>query len=162
LLRGVRAEVVQSTWRLDPDGARRMLASLAPTVIVVDSYAASATFLASLRVVAPVVAVDDMADRPLPVDVVVNGGAGAEALPDDRRPDTSYLLGPRYALLDPAYAALPGRATAERVRRVFISLGASGQVEATVIALAAVDRALDKCVVDLAIGTLGAGAWELD
>ena len=112
LLRGVRAEVVQSTWRLDPDGARRTLASLAPNVIVVDSYSASAPFLASLRAVAPVVAVDDMADRPLPVDVVVNGGAGAEALPYDRRPDTTYLLGPRYALLDPAYAATPNRATA--------------------------------------------------
>src|SRR5215472_9161983 len=48
----------------------------APDVIVVDSYAATPGFLGSLRATAQIVAVDDMADRPLPVDVVVNGGAG--------------------------------------------------------------------------------------
>ena len=109
LLRGVRVDVLQSPWPVDAAGTRATLGRLTPDVIVVDSYAASPHFLDSLRPIAQVVAVDDMADRPLPVDVVVNGGAGAETLSYDRRPGTSYLLGPRYALLNPAYAEMPSR-----------------------------------------------------
>jgi UDP-2,4-diacetamido-2,4,6-trideoxy-beta-L-altropyranose hydrolase len=162
LLHGVRAEVLQSPWPVDPAGARATLAGLAPDVIVVDSYAASPHFLDSLRAMALVVAVDDMADRPLPVDVVVNGGAGAETLSYDRRPGTTYLLGPRYALLDPAYAAMPRRAATDRVRRVLVCLGGGRQVNAAVTALAAVDRVLDGCVVDLTAGASGSPDWELD
>src|SRR5437867_2006975 len=117
LLRDVHAEVLRVPWQVDPARALRTLSGLAPDAIVVDSYAASSDFLASLRRVAQVVAVDDMADRPLPVDVVVNGGAGAEGLPYGHRPDTIFLLGPPYALLDPSYAAAPGRAARDRARR---------------------------------------------
>ena len=162
LLRGVPAHVLQSPWPEDPASARETLAGLAPDTIVVDSYAASPHFLASLRGIAQVVAVDDVADRPLPVDVVVNGGAGAETLPYDRRPGTTYLLGPRYALLDAAYAATPSRPTAERVRRVLVCLGGSRQVDAALTALAAVDRALQGCVVDVVVGASGTTGFELD
>lgn len=162
LLRDVPAEILRSPWPVDPARALRTLSGLAPDAIVVDSYAASSDFLASLRSVALVVAVDDTADRPLPVDVVVNGGAGAEALPYGRRPDTIFLLGPPYALLDPAYAAAPGRSATARVRRVLICLGGGRQVDATLAALAAVDRALDGCTVDVAAGPFSDGSWELD
>jgi UDP-2,4-diacetamido-2,4,6-trideoxy-beta-L-altropyranose hydrolase len=162
LLRGLDVEVLESPWPVDPAHARATLAGLAPETIVVDSYAASAPFLDSLRAVAPVVAVDDLADRPLPVDVVVNGGGGAETLPYARRPGTTYLLGPRYALLDLAYAAAPRRAVVARVRRVLVCLGGSRQVAAGVAALAAVDRALHGCVVDLVVGPAAGTSWELD
>ena len=162
LLRGVPVEVRQSAWPVEPAGARALLEALAPDVIVVDSYAASPHFLASLRAMAQVVAVDDLADRLLPVDVVVNGGAGAEALAYECRPGTTYLLGPRYALLDPAYAATPGRAATERVRRVLICLGGGRQVDTVLTALTAVDRALDGCVVDVTVGASGTTGWQLD
>jgi UDP-2,4-diacetamido-2,4,6-trideoxy-beta-L-altropyranose hydrolase len=162
LLRGVDVEVLESPWPVAPAHCRARLVGLAPDTIVVDSYAASPSFLDSLRAVAPVVAVDDMADRPLPVDVVVNGGAGAETLPYDRRPGTTYLLGPRYALLDLAYAAEPRRVPARSVRRVLVCLGGSRQVDAGVAALAAVDRALRGSVVDLAVGPAAGPSWELD
>ncbi len=161
-LRGVRAELLRSSWPVDADGARATLATLMPDVIVVDSYAASSHFLDSLRAIAPVVAVDDLADRPLPVDVVVNGGAGAETLSYDRRPGTHYLLGPRYALLHPAYAATPSRAATERVRRVLVCLGGGRQIDVSVTVLAAVDRALSGCVVDVVVGASGGTGWELD
>src|SRR5947207_1023871 len=96
--------------------------------------------------------VADRADRPLPVDVVVNGGAGAEGLAYGHRPDTIFLLGPLYALLDPSYAAAPGRAASDRVRRVLVCLGGGRQADATLAALGAVDRALEGCVVDVAAG----------
>ena len=162
LLRGVRAELLRCPWPVDADRARATLVTLTPDVIVVDSYAASPHFLDSLRAIAPVVAVDDLADRPLPVDVVVNGGAGAETLSYDRRPGTNYLLGPRYALLDPAYAATPTRAATQRVRRVLVCLGGGRQIDVGVTALAAVDRALSGCVVDVVVGASGTTGWELD
>ena len=161
LLRDVPAEVLRVPWQVDPARALRTLSGLAPDAIVVDSYAASSDFLASLRRVAQVVAVDDMADRPLPVDVVVNGGAGAEGLPYGHRPDTIFLLGPSYALLDPSYAAAPGRAASDRVRRVLICLGGGRQADTTLAALGAVDRALDGCVVDVAAGPFSAGSGDL-
>ena len=162
LLRDAGAEVLRSPWPVDPERAVRSLAALELDVIVVDSYAASSEFLASLRRVAQVVAVDDMADRPLPVDVVVNGAAGAAELPYERRLGTIFLLGPQYALLDPSYATAPCRAPADHVSRVLICLGGSQQEDATLAALAAVDRALDGCVVDLVAGPPGVGAGRLD
>ena len=162
LLRGVRAEVLRSPWPVDPTGAHGTLTRLEPDAIVVDSYRASLDFLRSLRSIAQVVAVDDMADRPLPVDVVVNGGPGAEALPYDRRPDTIYLLGPHYALLDPVYAAEPSRAVPTRVRRVLVCLGGGRQVDAALTALGAVDRALGGCVVDVTAGASGTTGFQLD
>jgi UDP-2,4-diacetamido-2,4,6-trideoxy-beta-L-altropyranose hydrolase len=161
-LRGVGAQVLRSPWPADPAGARASLAELAPDVIVVDSYTATPEFLDSLRAMAPVVAVDDMADRLLPVDVVVNGGAGAETLAYHRQAGTTYLLGPQYALLDPAFAATPGRGPADRARRVLVCLGGGRQVDVGVTALAAVDRALRGCVVDVTVGASGTTGWELD
>ena len=161
-LRGVDVELLRSPWPVDPAGARAMLTMLKPDAIVVDSYEAPPDFLAALRDVAQLVAVDDMADRPLPVDVIVNGGAGAETLPYDREPGTTYLLGPRYALLDPAFANPPSRTVTERVRRVLVCLGGSRQTDVALTTLAAVDRALSGCVVDVTVGASGTTGWELD
>src|SRR6266508_3298897 len=55
LLRHVHAEVLRVPWQVDPARALRTLSGLAPDAIVVDSYAASSDFLASLRRVAQVV-----------------------------------------------------------------------------------------------------------
>src|SRR5262245_23336379 len=161
-LRGVDVEILRSPWPVDPAGARATLIMLRPDAIVVDSYAAPPNFLEALRDVARLVVVDDMADRRLPVDVVVNGGAGAQTLPYDRQPGTTYLLGPRYALLDPVFAMTPSRTVTERVRRVLVCLGGSRQTDVSLTTLAAVDRALSGCVVDVTVGASGTTGWELD
>src|SRR5262249_27343143 len=161
-LRGVDVEILRSPWSVDPVGARATLIMMRPDAIVVDSYAAPPNFLEALRDVARLVAVDDMADRRLPVDVVVNGGAGAETLSYDREPGTTYLLGPRYALLDPVFAMTPSRTVTERVRRVLVSLGGSRQTDVALMTLAAVDRTLSGCVVDVTVGASRTTGWELD
>jgi len=66
-------------------------------------------FLGALRAAAPVIAVDDAADRPLPVDVVVNGSIAAESLPYRRASGAEFLLGSRYALLDPVFSEMAER-----------------------------------------------------
>jgi len=161
-LRGVDVEILRCLWPLDPPSARATLRTMKPDAIVVDSYAAPPELLDGLRDVAQLIAVDDVADRPLPVDVVVNGGAGAETLPYDRRPGTTYLLGPRYALLDPVFAATPSRTVMKRVRRVLVCFGGSRQTDVALTTLAAVDRALSGCVVDVTVGASGTTGWELD
>ncbi len=162
VLRGVPADVVSVPWPVNREIALRTVQARLPDVVVVDSYAASPDFLASLRRLAPVVAVDDLAGRPLPVDVVVNGGAGAEKLSYERAPDTVFLLGPRYALLDARYAEAPHRAATDHVGRVLICLGGGRHVEVILAALGAVDRALTDCVVDVAVGPFVVGAPDLD
>ena len=134
------------------------LRGAAADVVVVDSYRASPEFFVSLRsAAAQVVAVDDLADRPLPVDVVINGGVAAETLPYRRATGTRFLLGPRYALLDPRYAAAPTPRGAARVGRVLVSLG-GGRHEARLLpVLAALDAALDGVDVDVVVGRGGDG-----
>jgi UDP-2,4-diacetamido-2,4,6-trideoxy-beta-L-altropyranose hydrolase len=125
-----------------------------PDIVVVDSYRAPPGLFVALRATAAeVVAVDDLADRPLPVDVVVNGGVAAETLPYRRVAGIRFLLGPRYALLDPCYAEAPALRAADRVRRVLVSLG-GGRHEAHLrLALAALEDTFDDSVdVDVAVG----------
>jgi len=126
-------------------------------VVVVDSYRASRELFVALRTAAAqVVAVDDVADRPLPVDVVVNGGVAAESLPYRRVAGTRFLLGPRYALLDARYAAAPAPRAVDRVSRVLLSLGGGRHEVGLRVALAALDDSLDGGVrVDVAVGRGG-------
>ena len=153
LLRHAGLPIFPLAGRVDSPAALERLPRLTADVVVVDSYRASAEFFASLRsAAAQVVAVDDLADRPLPVDVVVNGGAAAEALPYHRVAATCFLLGARYALLDPRYAEAPSRRAGDRASRVLVSLGGGRHEAHLLAALGAVDDALDGVAVDVAVG----------
>jgi UDP-2,4-diacetamido-2,4,6-trideoxy-beta-L-altropyranose hydrolase len=93
----------------------------APAVLI-DSYRV-ADDLFSLRI--PTVVIDDLADRRLPVDVVINPGAGAESLSYIARDDTRLFLGVRYALLRPQFAQPLDREIRERLETIMITLGGS-------------------------------------
>lgn len=149
-------EVAEASWETDGTAALGRVKAFGTDVVVVDSYVASAAFMESLRLVAgKVVAVDDLADRPLPVHVVVNGGLGAERLGYRGVPDTVFLLGPRYALVDPGYAEVPARPIRDSIRRVFISLGGGSHDAALRTALRAVDAVLDGVTIDVVPGAAG-------
>lgn len=157
LVRAAGLETLTVAGGVNGAAAIEQLGRAEADVVVVDSYRASPELFVALRSAAAlVVAVDDLADRPLPVDVVVNGGAAAETLPYRRAAGTRLLLGPRYALLDPRYAEAPAAHAADRVGRVLVSLG-GGRHEAHLRrALAALDDALDDGArVDVAVGPGG-------
>lgn len=144
---------VEVPWESDPRRVFESLASFGPDVVVVDSYAALPEFLADLGSVAgQVVAVDDLADHPLPVQIVVNGGVAAERLAYGLVTDAVLLLGPRYALVDPRYAAAPGRAFRGRARRVLVSLGGGNHPHVLSAALAAIHTVGEETVADVALG----------
>jgi UDP-2,4-diacetamido-2,4,6-trideoxy-beta-L-altropyranose hydrolase len=163
LLRQQWSDVVPVPWTTDPAAALNTLRLREADVVVVDGYSTGPEFLRALRSVAgQVVAVDDAADRELPVDVVVNGGVSAERLPYRRTPDTVFLLGPSYALLDPAYAELPDSSSGERVRRTLVCLGGGRYGDAILEVLGGLDVAVGDCAVDVAAGPFSHDWPELD
>jgi UDP-2,4-diacetamido-2,4,6-trideoxy-beta-L-altropyranose hydrolase len=98
--------------------------------LVFDSYALTAQDHRAVAQGRPTLVIDDLADRPLTADLVLDAGPARKAqdyaglVPDDAR----LLLGPNYAPVRPAFAdlrddALVRRAEHGPVRRILVSLG---------------------------------------
>jgi UDP-2,4-diacetamido-2,4,6-trideoxy-beta-L-altropyranose hydrolase len=146
-------------WTRDSGLACAALAESRPEAVVVDSYGATPALIERLRTVTGcVVVIDDLADRDLPAHLVVNGAFHATQLPYRGAPDTRFLLGPEYALLDPVFAVEPPRRPRAPLRRVLVTLGGDtpgARLEATV---AAVRRAGPEAAIDVAVGPYSTGA----
>ncbi len=151
-----RVDVAEIDWLRDPDAACARLRGA--DVAVVDSYRASPALVRSLAAGAGrVAAIDDLADRPLPAHVVINGGIAAESLGYERHPDTRYLLGPRYALIDPRFAdGATTRAPRPAVRSVLVALGGAPSPDVLAAAVDAVRDAVPEATVDVVAGPFGA------
>jgi spore coat polysaccharide biosynthesis predicted glycosyltransferase SpsG len=152
--------------RVDWWGApRRVIDALvgrAPGAIIVDSYHAEGRLLTALRREAPVVAIDDLADRALPVDAVVNGAWLAERLDYQLPAGAIRLAGVRYALLDPAFgAALPPRPRAP-VARVLVTLGGATPASHVAAAASTVRAALPDVALDVVVGVAAPDLPPLD
>jgi len=151
--------VSQRTW--EPGGSELSSAVGGGNVdtAIVDAYTARAEHFEALRPVAvQLVAIDDTATRRLPVDVVVNVGAGTESLRNayDVCEHTRLLLGSRYALLDPVYGEAPVRSHRTKVERVLVTLGASVHTDALRSAVTAVDVAFEGIHIGVVSGPFGA------
>ena len=145
-----RLEFEPSDWIM---GGVAALDNAVADVVVVDSYTATGTFLARLAARVPcAVLIDDLADRTTPVDMVVNGGFHASRLTYRGKPDTIYLLGPQYVLLDPAFAAPLSRASTGVVRRVLVTLGGDAPSELFENVIDAVGRAAPHAQLDVVVG----------
>lgn len=128
---------------------------LSVDAIVADSYAFSPAYFQNLSEAARVVvAIDDLADRELPVTFVVNGSASAEQLHYRGAAETTYLLGPQYILLRPEFAGLPTRTIAGRVRRVLITVGGSDPNNLTLRLMQWIARVLGSVKQDVVVGPL--------
>jgi len=124
-------------------------------VMVADSYAFSTPYVLGLGEAVRVVAVfDDLADRDLPVNLVINGSAGAEQLRYCGVAQTAYLLGPQYIVLRPEFAVMPARTIADRVERVVITVGGSDPNNLTVQLMQWATRALGPVMQDVVVGPL--------
>jgi spore coat polysaccharide biosynthesis predicted glycosyltransferase SpsG len=101
---------------------------LAPFAVVVDSYVFTTEHFRQLSEAGrPVVAIDDLEDRPLPVALVVNSriGVGPGDYASYVARETRLLLGPSYALLRPEFMDEPNRTTPARAQRALLTLGGS-------------------------------------
>jgi UDP-2,4-diacetamido-2,4,6-trideoxy-beta-L-altropyranose hydrolase len=124
-----------------PDTAVVRVASAAPQdltqavagerfdAVVFDHYGLTASDHAAMAKGRPALAIDDLADRPLGADLVLDSGPARRAQDyDGLVPETArLLLGPHYAPVRPQFAALRDAALARRdggpVARILLSLG---------------------------------------
>ena len=110
-----RAQVTSRGWALAPaelepeelDKAICRGGRPDEAVLVIDSYLVGQACFSQMRARAGwLVVVDDLADRYLDADIVVNQNLGADLLPVRLGPGTRLLAGPAYALLRPEFSAL--------------------------------------------------------
>ena len=110
----------------DFEQTRDAVGRLQANVLVVDSYDIDADYLTRIRDPRNIlVAIDDNADRPLPVDVVINGAAYAPDLSYDALANTVLLLGADYVILRKEFASPPVRKIEGPARKVLVTIGGS-------------------------------------
>ena len=151
----------------DAADCRQILAKLrrqygSPTFIAVDHYALGAPWHEDLKSVAPVLAIDELADRPLAPDWLVD--QTADKTTHDYRelvPATTHcMIGGQYALLRPEFAALSASID-KRYRlicpplRVLITMGGADPGNASATALRALEIAARVMAIE---ATLVAGS----
>ncbi|MDO9487802.1 MAG: UDP-2,4-diacetamido-2,4,6-trideoxy-beta-L-altropyranose hydrolase, partial [Sphingomonadaceae bacterium] len=127
--------------------------------LVVDHYALDATWEHAVRAAVDRVAViDDLADRPHDADLLIDQNLSDDAGRYDglTAAGCTRLLGPRYALLRPEFAARRAAGTRDPrapVRRVLVFLGGVDAPGATLPALAALESVRDgELAADVVIG----------
>jgi UDP-2,4-diacetamido-2,4,6-trideoxy-beta-L-altropyranose hydrolase len=94
---------------------------------VVDSYRMTADVLSAAK--SQVIAIDDLADRALPAQLVINSAIGADSLDYRRLTDALLLLGPSFALLRRAFADDFARVTQPAIGRILVTLGGGNQAD---------------------------------
>jgi UDP-2,4-diacetamido-2,4,6-trideoxy-beta-L-altropyranose hydrolase len=100
--------------------------TLSATSIVVDSYDISSEYFSGLeKSGVKLAAIDDLADRELPVQLLINGSIGAKDLSYHCLEGTRYLLGPQYILLRPEFSLGKEKHISKQIRSVLISVGGS-------------------------------------
>lgn len=110
-----------------------------PDWVVIDSYAFGARWHRAVRAVtgARILAVDDLADRALAADLIVDHNHAIDPADKYRAvaPDTPALIGARYALLGAAYADAPRHVLSDTVDSIGIFMGGVDAVGATAVVL---------------------------
>lgn len=167
LARALEARGAECAFRSHPDGdavldvfARdlfRVDDDAGFDALVIDHYALSAGDHLALAKGRPVLVIDDLADRPLGADMVLDSGIGRRAT--DYRglvPDgCELLLGPSHAPMRPDFVALRPETLARRaeggpVRRILVSLGLTDVGGFT---LPAVQRLSGVAELDVVVGS---------
>jgi UDP-2,4-diacetamido-2,4,6-trideoxy-beta-L-altropyranose hydrolase len=122
-------------------------------VLVADSYDIGTDYLEIARQhIGALIAIDDLADRQLPVDIVVNAAVGAETLPYSRLTSGRLLLGPAYSLLRDEFACEPERSVRPVVERILITVGGSDVQNLTPRLIKWTRQVLPSVVLDVVIG----------
>lgn len=123
--------------------------------IVLDSYEFSPSYFKMMGESVPMVAaIDDLADRELPVDIVINGSVGAEELRYRTKQETRLLLGPSYLLLRREFAIPPVRTIRNHVERVLVSVGGSDPHTLTRRLMHWAESTLGSVRLDVVVGPL--------
>lgn len=130
-------------WREDSDETLSALAGRTVDWLVVDHYGLDYRWQQRMRVLARnILVVDDLADRQHDSDVLLDQNYfedGANRYADLISPNSTALLGPKYALLGSDYPELRRRASPRSgvPRRILVSFGGADQLGLTLRAVKA-------------------------
>ncbi|MBR9814891.1 UDP-2,4-diacetamido-2,4,6-trideoxy-beta-L-altropyranose hydrolase [bacterium] len=131
-------------WAQDAEETRAVLDGVAPDWLVVDHYAFDARWQREARPTGTrLMVIDDLADRPHEADLLLDQNLGRTATDYDGLVPESCprMIGPRYALLRPEFAAARAEALAARagrgLKRMLISMGGVDGADATSAVLTA-------------------------
>ncbi len=133
-----------SDWATDAAQTRVGAGETAIDWLIVDHYAIDARWEQALRPICrKLMVIDDLADRPHDCDLLLDQNLGRDVsdyrklVPDD----CTVLVGPRYALLRPEFAALRDysmrRRAIPQLKHLLITMGGVDQADATGLALEA-------------------------
>lgn len=141
-----------------PRDARRPL-----DAVILDHYGLGAEWLdAAQHLAARRIVIDDLADRDLPCELLINPNIGVE--PHDYVTlvprATRLLLGTRFALLRSPFRAARdrGRSPAGAVKTVLVTMGGSDTLNATSTAIRAVQESVPTARIEVVLGALYRGA----
>jgi UDP-2,4-diacetamido-2,4,6-trideoxy-beta-L-altropyranose hydrolase len=124
-------------------------------VLIVDSYEiAEEAFRAWRERLRCLVVVDDLADRTLDADAIVNVSSHARTLAYRTGSDCQLWLGPEYALLRPQFRGLRAREIAANPARVLVTLGGADPANSTLPVVATVLRSVPGATIDVVVGPL--------
>jgi len=137
------------SWEEDAAQTVAALRANAPEVIVIDHYGFDHRWHEYVRraLGCPIVAVDDLGDRPLAAEIVVDHNYAADHVAKhaaSARYAPHILGGPQYALLSTAYRARPDFGVRQELGSVGIFLGGSDVANASAVAWQAVRKALGE------------------
>ena len=119
-----------------------------PSLIVVDHYALAAPWQKLAMAFAPVLAIDDLNDRPHHAQWLLDQTAGKKKADYTSwcTPSTQMLIGAEYALLRPEFAELRAEAFRKRqstsvLKRILVTLGGVDKDNVTSLVLRAINEA---------------------
>ncbi len=146
-------------WEVEPEADRNLkatrgiLASAAAAVVVVDSYEFTGRAIGAIRE-SKVVVIDDMADRKLPVDLIVNSAPAADRLRYRVGDQTRLLLGAKYMFVRQEFLTSRPRRIGSRLNRVMITVGGMDDTGLSARLILCARKALPSVRIDAVAGPL--------
>lgn len=147
----------QPDWRVDAERTREVVSTIQPTWLVVDHYALDAQWESVVKpYCGKLMVIDDLADRAHVCDVLLDQNVQRPTRYSSLVPkECQTLIGPRFALLRPQFAAARARgiARAGQARRVLVFFGGADRQGYTLNAARAIEQFSGaEIAVDVVIG----------
>ena len=129
-------------------------------VLVIDSYPIEPKNINGFQ--GKVVVIDDVCNRSLPVELILNGSVNGAACVYQALPSTKLLLGPQYILLREAFSQKVNRRIQKQVDRILISLGGVDTIFLISQLLQWTRAVLGTSHIDLILGPFGQGGKDAE
>lgn len=119
-------------------------------VLVIDSYSIEPKNIEGFQ--GEVVVIDDLCDRSLPVELIINGSVDGGMCTYQALPSTKLLLGPQYILLREVFSQQVNRRIRKHVDRILITVGGMDSMSLVSDLVEWTRETLEEVHIDLILG----------